>query len=275
MWTEVTLPLRRERSLRVRQSGAGRDVVFLHGALATGHDWSETPLGDLAGNCRLTIVDRPGHGGSRRPRLDGTPRDQARQILAGLEALGIVSPLVVAHSFGGIVALAMAEAAALAGLVLVAPVCFPEPRLVEHGLLAPRAIPIVGPFLSAVAEATRFDRALLDLIQRKMFAPQAVPAHWRATFPWAEVEAAMVAEGEDAAAILPLSPAGTIDMARVGVPVHVLTGTADGIVQNERQGKALARLLPQARLTEIEGAGHMLHHTHPAPLLAAIRDIAR
>ena len=85
----------------------------------------------------------------------------------------------------------------------------------------------------------------------------------------------MVAEGEDAAAILPMSPAGTVDLARIALPVHVLTGTADRIVEDERQGKALARLLPQAELTEIEGAGHMLHHTHPLPLLAAVRDVTR
>jgi pimeloyl-ACP methyl ester carboxylesterase len=31
--------------------------------------------------------------------------------------------------------------------------------------------------------------------------------------------------------------------------------------------------LPQARLVEIEGAGHMLHHTHPQALRDVIRDL--
>lgn len=41
----------------------------------------------------------------------------------------------------------------------------------------------------------------------------------------------------------------------------------------ERQGTALARCLPNARIAEITGAGHMLHHTHPEHALAAVREV--
>ena len=41
----------------------------------------------------------------------------------------------------------------------------------------------------------------------------------------------------------------------------------------ERPGKALARRLPNARIAEITGAGHMLHHTHPEHALAAVREV--
>jgi pimeloyl-ACP methyl ester carboxylesterase len=276
MWKERTIPLGDERSLYVRQSGSGPDLVFIHGALTTGHDWTG-PAEPLTRNHRVTIVDRPGHGLSRRPRLEGTPRDQARDILAGLERLGVTRPLVVAHSYGGVVALAMAEAASdeLAGLILFAPLAFPELRLVEHSILAQRAIPVVGPLLSAIAEASRFDRAMVEMVQKVMFAPATVPAAWKATYPWDQIvdNAAMVAEGEEAATMLPMSPAGTINLLWVRLPVHVVTGTSDRVIEDEGQGKALARLLPQARLTEIEGAGHMLHHTHPAALRDAIRDM--
>lgn len=277
MWNERTIALGAERSLHLRQAGDGPDLVLIHGALATGHDWVHAPAARLAKAHRLTVVDRPGHGASRRPRLAGTPRDQAQQLLQGLGAAGVERPLIVAHSYGALVALAMAEAApdGLAGLVLAAPIAFPEPRLVEHGILAPRSIPVVGPFLSWVAEATRFDSVALELIQKVMFDPAPIPPAWKASFPYDEVLDAerLVFEGEDAASLLPLSPAGTIDLGRVRLPVTVLTGTSDRVVEDERQGKALTRLLPQARLVEIEGAGHMLHHTHPAPLRNAIRDM--
>jgi pimeloyl-ACP methyl ester carboxylesterase len=276
MWTERTIALGDERSLHVRQAGSGPDLVFIHGALATGHDWTG-PAEPLTRNHRVTIVDRPGHGLSRRPRLEGTPRDQARDILTGLERLGVARPLVVAHSYGGVVALAMAEAASdeLAGLILFAPLAFPELRLVEHSILAQRAIPVLGPLLSAIAEASRFDRGMVEMVQKVMFAPAKVPAAWKATYPWDQIvdNAAMVAEGEEAATMLPMSPAGTINLFRVRLPVHIVTGTSDRVIEDEGQGKALARLLPQARLTEIEGAGHMLHHTHPAALRDAIWDM--
>jgi pimeloyl-ACP methyl ester carboxylesterase len=269
MWQRGTLRLGEARTLAWSQGGEGPDLVLLHGALATGHDWLAGPAGALSATRRVTILDRPGHGASRRPRFAGTPRDQARQIADGLGALGIERPVVVGHSFGGLVALALAEQRpdAVAALVLVAPIAFPEPRPMEHLFLAPRSLPLAGPLFSWVAERLPLDRVFLDNVQRIMFSPAPVPGAWKETFPYDEVRGSMVFEGEDAASILPLSPAATIDFSRVTLPVHILTGTMDRVVEAGRQGKALARLLPNARLTEVEGAGHMLHHSH-ADLLA-------
>jgi pimeloyl-ACP methyl ester carboxylesterase len=72
--------------------------------------------------------------------------------------------------------------------------------------------------------------------------------------------------------MLPLSPSGTLPVTAIEAPAHVLTGSADRIVAHAPQGKALARLVLKGRVTEIEGAGHMLHHTHPHAVLAAVRD---
>ena len=278
MWNSLDIDLGESRTLHAVQMGEGRELVLIHGALTTHHDWLCGPAGPLAERGRVTIVDRPGHGASRRPRFFGTPRDQAGQIAAGLAKLAVGPATIVAHSFGALVALALAEAhrERVEALVLAAPLAFPEPRLLEHSFLAPRSMPLVGPLLSRMAGAARLDRAMLDQVQTQMFAPARVPNAWRRTFPFdAVLDAdAMVAEGEDAAAILPMSPAGTIDLTRVRVPVHILAGTADRIVSHARQGAALARLLPNSELVEIEGAGHMLHHTHPAPLVAALGSLA-
>jgi pimeloyl-ACP methyl ester carboxylesterase len=277
MWSEQTLELGSGRSLHLHQAGRGPDVLLIHGALTTSHDWRTSPVAAaLARSCRVTAIDRPGHGRSRRPRFEGTPRDQAAQIAQGIERLGLQRPIVVGHSFGGLVSLALAErhADSVGELILLAPIAFPEPRTLEHSLLAPRAVPFAGPLFSRLAERTALDRTMLPLIHRLMFDPQPVPDHWRETYPFEKIldPAALVFEGEDAAAILPLSAAGTIDLAAVTVPAHVLTGTADRIVEDERQAKRLARLLPEGRLTEIEGAGHMLHHTHSDPVLSAILE---
>jgi pimeloyl-ACP methyl ester carboxylesterase len=279
MWEAQTIDLGSGRSLHAHQAGAGPDVVLLHGALATLHDWLESPVAtELARDHRVTIVDRPGHGLSRRPRFSGAPREQAQQIAEGLEKLGVGAAVFAAHSFGGLVTLACAELfpERVAAMVLVAPIAFPEPRLLEHSLLAPRSMPILGPIFSQVAEQTQFDRAILAFVQKLMFAPQEIPAGWAATFPYDLVldAEALVFEGEDAAAILPLSPSGSFPVAGIETPGHVLAGTADRIVEHQRQGKALARLLPNGRATEIEGAGHMLHHTHSDTVIAAIRDAA-
>jgi pimeloyl-ACP methyl ester carboxylesterase len=271
-----TLELGEGRSLHAVIKGEGPDVLLLHGMLETGHDWLVWQLDWLVqAGCRVTVVDRPGHGLSRRRRFDGTPRAQAKQIREGLDALGIDRLLILSHSYGGLVSLAYAEQfpEAVASLVMVAPVAFPEPRLLEHSLLAPRSVPFFGPIFSTAADAT-IDRLVLKLVQKLMFSPQEVPASWEKSFPYDQLldPGAMVFQGEDAAAILPMSPAGTIDVTKIGTPAHILTGTSDRIIEDERQGKRLARLMPNARLTEVEGVGHMFHHVRPELVLDAVKE---
>lgn len=278
MWTSTTVDLGSGRSLHAVQRGTGTDILLLHGALTTHHDWLAGPAGDLGEEARVTVVDRPGHGLSRRPRFVGTPRDQAGQIAAGLDRLGVGPAVIAGHSFGALVALAFAERfpERVRGLVLVAPLAFPEPRLLEHSLMAPRSVPMVGPLLSRLARRSGFDRAALEWVQAVMFSPDPLPSGWKRSFPYEQVlnPDVLVHEGEDAASMLPLSPAGTIDLGAVRAPAHILIGTADRVVEQQRQGKALARLLPDGRLIEIDGAGHMLHHSHPDRVLEAIREAA-
>ena len=221
-----------------------------------------------------TVIDRPGHGESRRPRFC-TPREQADQIAEGMAKLGINRAVFAAHSYGGLVALALAERhpKLVAELVLLAPLAFPEPRLLEHSMLAPRAAPLFGPLFSRFAEFTQMDRPMVDLLHQVMFGPAKVPDHWKETYPYPLIlnAKAMVAEGEDASSMLPLSPAGTIDMRKIEVRTQVLTGTSDRVVEDERQAKALARQLPHGNLIEVEGAGHMLHHSHADLVIRALR----
>jgi pimeloyl-ACP methyl ester carboxylesterase len=275
MWKATTLDLGSGRSLHAVRQGAGGDVLLLHGALTTHHDWLAGPAAALSEEARVTAIDRPGHGLSRRPRFVGTPRDQATQIAAGLDRLGVGPAVVAGHSFGALVALALAERfpERVTQLVLVAPLVFPEPRLLEHGVIAPRSMPVIGPLLSHLGRRSGMDRAAIEWIQAVMFSPAPVPGDWKRSFPFDQVldPDVLVHEGEDAASTLPLSPAGTIDLRRIEIPVHVLTGTQDKVVEQERQGKALARLLSRGRLSEIEGAGHMLHHSHSDIVLRAVR----
>lgn len=276
MRDDKVIELGEERSLHAVTDGWGPDVVLMHGALTTSHDWLTAAFRALvAEGLRVTAIDRPGQGKSRRPRFEGTPRDQARQIRDGLERIGVGRMVLAAHSFGCAVALAYAELFPedVAELVLVAPLAFPEPRPLEHGLLAPRSVPLLGPIASAIAEAT-FDLPLLKLIQRRMFAPQPVPDDWERSFPYDHIldSRAMVFQGEDAAAMLPLAPAGMIDVTAIRTPGTVLIGTADRIVEHERQGRLLARLMTNARLCEADGVGHMLHHVRPELVVQAVKE---
>lgn len=263
-----TITVDNNRSLHLTVHGKGLDVVLIHGALTTGRDWLGAPLEALEGLGRLIVIDRPGHGLSRRPRFEAGPHAQAAQIRAGMEAIGSERPLLVAHSLGAAVALAFANAFPdrVAGLVLVGPMIFPESRPLERALYGPRSLPGVGPAMSALMNRGP-DKAILEQMHRLMFFPQPRPASWEANYPWdwmLSPEAGVI-NGEEFATTHPW----TLDSPRVsGVdcPVSILIGEEDLIVRPAGQGVALAGMIPQARLRRIEGAGHMIHHTHAAVL---------
>ncbi len=265
------------RSLHVRSAGTGRPIVLLHGALTTHADWLEAPLAEFGRRGRALAVDRPGHGESRRPRFEAAPAAQARQIRDGLAAMEIGEPpLLVGHSFGGLVALAWASLFPdqVAGVLLLAPLTRPELRPLEHLLFAPRATPMAGPLL---AEAARWsiDRPMVRLAQRAMFSPGAPPEDWLARYPLDQVlqPGQMVEEGEDAASVLPGSPAGLFDTGAIRAPVSIVAGDSDVVADPHRHAKRLHAELPGSRLTILEGVGHMPHHVALTAVLETFDEL--
>ncbi|HEX8415541.1 MAG TPA: alpha/beta fold hydrolase, partial [Sphingomicrobium sp.] len=182
-----TVELGPDRSLHAVTAGAGHDIVLVHGAFATHRDWLDGPYAALTALGRVTAIDRPGHGLSRRPRFEGGPRAHAAHMREALRALGVVRPLFVGHSFGALSVLSFAEQfpAEVAGLVLVAPLAFPEYRPLEHSMFAPRALPVAGPLWATMAPA--FDRPMLEAHHRIMFSPDEPPQIWKANYPWGQI----------------------------------------------------------------------------------------
>jgi pimeloyl-ACP methyl ester carboxylesterase len=155
----------------------------------------------------------------------------------------------------------------------VAPLAYPAWGLAHMGR-AVRGAPFVGPALSntnlALADPVGL-RAVLPLI----FAPQKPTAAFRKTIdldvltrPWA-----MVADGAD-------YTKGSMELqgmqhryADFPAELHVVLGTKDRILKPSRQGEKLAAAVPGARLTAVEGKGHMVHHFAPEAVAAAVREV--
>ncbi len=167
------------------EAGAGPPLILVHGALVTLDDMWLGPMAALARHFRVVAIDRPGHGESGHGRpADASLWRQADLVLAVADALSLERPVVAGHSFGGAVALACGLAAPerIRGVVAIAPIAFPEPRL-EQVLFGPRAVPVVGPPLSrALAPA---DAVLLPLLWRALFLPRAMPETFARRFPFA------------------------------------------------------------------------------------------
>jgi pimeloyl-ACP methyl ester carboxylesterase len=272
----VTVPLEDGRTLRVLQAGQGTPVVLIHGVLGAAEDMM-LGLGEaLSRRGRVISVDRPGHGGSRRERFEFGPERQAQLIRQGLQALDVRRPIIVGHSLGGPVSLALALQWPdyVRGLVLLAPLAYPEFRPIEHTYLAPRAAPWVGPLVSRAAQDT-LDPGMLPLIHKAMFAPQEVPEVWERQVPHDQVRRSeqMTVNGEDVADMAGLARLAFTYRA-VSTPTIILSGDKDAVVSPNRHARALVQALPNAELEMLPGLGHMIHQFAADRIASAVERLA-
>ncbi|SFM19650.1 alpha/beta fold hydrolase [Methylobacterium pseudosasicola] len=267
-----------DRTIAYAETGSGPDLVAIHGTLMCLEDQWLGPVPALAEHFRVVAVDRPGHGFSLRPRGRAADIwDQAACIREAIQQLGLERPVILGHSFGGAVALAygMLYPDEIAGIVSLAPVCFPELRL-EHLLFGPRALPLGGDVLTRILHASS-DPALLPLLWNAMFLPQTMPQRFRQNFPFALAgrAAQITAEGEDAGWLWPALTRSAMRYSSLRVPTRILCGGADIVVNSYLHGAAAARMIPTATLEMLPGAGHMFPHLHTDAVVRAALSIGR
>lgn len=258
-------------SLAYAQTGSGPPVVYIHGALTTLEEGLAGLGPTLSPRFQVTAFDRPGHGESGKDATTGSVWRQAELITTAMSRLGISRPVVVGHSFGGAVAMAMAilSPEKIAGVVALAPIAFPEPRL-EVALLGPRAWPMSGAWLAGMS--TVADAVLLPVMWRSMFLPQSMTPDFEEQFPFALAGgySQVRADGHDALMMMSslMSAATAYDGCQT--PVHVLQGDRDLVVNPAMHGRPLAALLPNGRFTWLPGLGHMAHHFAPEAVADAV-----
>jgi pimeloyl-ACP methyl ester carboxylesterase len=261
------------------QGTGGPPIVLLHGNGAMAEDFVASGLfGRLAARHRVIAFDRPGFGHSTRPRGRAwTPAAQAAVLLRGLRALGVERPVLVGHSWGVLAALSMALQAGreeVSGLVLLAGYALPSPRL---DVLPPSllALPGLGDVLNHTLMPP-LNQLLAPALFRRIFAPRPVSPGFRAGFPTALAlrPRSLRATAGDTALMIPGAAALAPHYDRLLMPVTIMAGTGDRMVDTDGQSAALHRRIPHSRFLPLQGAGHMFHHTHMAEVAAAIEDMA-
>jgi pimeloyl-ACP methyl ester carboxylesterase len=259
-------------ALHYLERGEGTPVVLLHGNVVLLQDFIAGGLFDaLAERYRVIAFDRPGFGYSSRPRdRVWTPDAQAELLLQAFMRLGVERPIVVGHSWATLVAIALGMRSAARRLVLVSGYYFPTLR-VDAALVAPVALPVVGDVLRYTVSAVTA-RLLLRRTLATMFAPDPVPADY---VPMLHRElllrpSQIRANAEDATLLVPAAARFRERYAELDVPAAIIAGAADRVVDPQTHSARLQGSLPGSTLRVLPGAGHMVHHTHPADVVAAI-----
>jgi pimeloyl-ACP methyl ester carboxylesterase len=262
--------------LHYSDRGTGRPVVLIHGNAVTGDDYNTSGVANLLmARHRVIIFDRPGFGYSERPRgYLWTANQQAELLHKALRQLGVERPVVVGHSWGALVALALAEAHPddTAALVLLSGYYFwtlrPDVLLVTLG-----ALPIIGDILRYTVSPL-FGWLTMPLFKRMLFSPAAVPAQFQAEYsPAMALRPSQIrATSLDGALMIPgaLSLRGSYK--DLSMPVVIMAGDGDKVVF-KRSAERLQASIKGSVLRIVKGAGHMVHHLAPGAVVEVIESV--
>ncbi|HUF13515.1 MAG TPA: alpha/beta hydrolase [Longimicrobiales bacterium] len=255
--------------------GTGIPVVLFHGAAGTLHDFDYV-IDALAAEFRVCVFDRPGHGYSDAPSPDGHGADaQARLFHDMIVEMGLEKPVFVGYSWGAALALqyAFLYPDETAALVLIGGTTHigTAPRNPLYWILR---TPYASEALISLG-LVPIGRPYMAVPLRKVFAPDSTPGEYlkRARAMWVR-PAPVRAMTDDfhglAAALRELRPR----YGELPVPVIILSGDRDRLVDPRRNSFALASEAPDAEMILVPGAGHGLPQARPDAVVQAIRRAA-
>jgi pimeloyl-ACP methyl ester carboxylesterase len=262
----------------IDSEGPGQAVVMFHGNGAMIADLEISGIIQRSARRYRTIVfDRPGYGHSDRPRgRSFGPVEQAQLFHTALQELGVENPILFGHSWGTLVALALAlEFPGYAGgLVLAAGYYFPQSRSDVAALSVP-ASPVAGDILRHTLAPFLVKRMAPRAISR-MFAPLPVPENFREEFPLplALRPSQIRASSEEVAMMNDAAGELARRYGDIHVPTAIVAGEADEIVETPFHSIRLHEHIKGSTLHLMPEMGHMLHHFETEKLADIIHDVA-
>ncbi|GJD52980.1 Haloalkane dehalogenase 2 [Methylobacterium crusticola] len=264
--------------LHYLERGRGEPLLLIHGNGTMIQDFLVSGIVDeLAERYRVILIDRPGYGYSERPRGVWTPRAHATLFQKALQQLGVTQAVVLGHSWGSLVAVALALQAPglVRSLVLASGYYYPTLRA-DVLLFSPPAIPVLGDVLRYTVSPL-VGRLMLPGLIRTMFAPAPVPERFDRQFPKDLMlrPSQLRASAEDAALMTPVTVELQEHYRDLALPVVIIAGADDQVADVGRQSERLHGELPQSTLVVVPGMGHMIHHLAPAAVVAAVDQAAR
>lgn len=260
--------------------GSGPDLVLLHGASGNLRDFTLGFTDRLEDRYRVISFDRPGLGHTGRipghggpwSNSEESPLEQAALLRAAAAKIGVKNPIVMGHSFGGIVAIAWGLTAPeeTAALVLVSAVAEPWPGELGWTYQVNGSVPggaLFVPLITAFLPESYVTSSI-----ESIFYPQTAPENYAE-----HVGAALTLRRESQRANaqqVNASRPHVVEMQKqygtLTMPVEAVHGDADTIVPLEVHARVLMGDLPDGALTVLEGEGHMPQHTSPEAVVAAI-----
>ena len=227
-----------------RRLGSGPGIVFVHGSVATHTDWMPAAK-LLASRFTCYTMDRRGRRGSGVGNAAYSIERECEDIEALLDVAG-PDAVLAAHSYGAVCALATALRRPLPRLVLY------EPPLPLEG-------PVAGPPLEEYAQAMAAGdpaRAMeIGLSEFIRLSPVMV-ASIRLAPGWQKLIALAPSWARELR-VMDARPKTVDDYRQMATPTLLLMGSESREHPMKNTTRALAAVLPDARVSVLEGQGHL------------------
>ena len=259
-------------TLRYHVGGAGESLLLLHGLGGSTGNWVEL-LPDLVERYRVIAVELPGHAGSGGLARGANTADFAAAAATVLEAEGVQEAIVAGHSFGGLVALRLAQTRPelVRGLLLVSPAGIAtsthSARRVVAAATTIRPGRWVAPLRHRFAEREWYRVALF----RQFFVTDARALSPRAVHGLLEAMPSHTDTKTAGRAMVADDP--RTDLADPGCAVVVLWGARDPQLPVDDAFDYARRL--GARLRVVADCGHLVLVERPQAVLDALDGVAR
>ena len=257
--------------------GSGPSILMVHGLGGQMRNFTYALVERLKPNFRVVVIERPGAGYSKRARgvsaRLGVQADVVAQLIA---ALKLDRPLLVGHSLGGALSLAVAlqHPEAASGLALISPLTQPQdgvpPAFQALAITSPRLRRLVAWTLATPLGMLRGKQVLSSV-----FGPEAPPADFATkgggllglrprTFYSTSTD--LMAVNEDL-------PGFAARYGSLQLPAGILFGSDDLILSAEEHGRRMIDQVPGLVYETIPG-GHMIPLTQPDAVAGFIRRMA-
>ncbi len=258
------------------EHGEGPALVLLHGNGLMSDEFDLRALHDSAARpYRVIAFDRPGFGYSERPdKPIWTPEEQSRLFYKALHQMGVERPIVMGHSGGALVALAMALnfPKYVRAMTLVSGFYYPSP-LPNAALLSASTVPGIG-HLMRYTIAPLLGQLLWPRLVKLLFAPAAVPPSFEQLPKWLALRPSqLAASSAEIAMMVPAAERLSARYRELTMPIAIIAGEGDKIVRADQNAVRFHNEVQHSELIVEEGVGHMAHHADPARLMAAVERL--
>jgi pimeloyl-ACP methyl ester carboxylesterase len=259
------------------EKGEGEPLVLLHGNTTMGMDFTLSGLVNMAAQrYRVIVFDRPGYGYSERPRtrLWGA-EEQARLLHGALQKIGAERAIVLGHSWGVLVAIALALnfPDSVRSLVLSSGYYYPTMRP-ELPFTAQPAIPIIGDVMRYTSTPLML-RMIWPLMLKREFNPAPVAESMKQFPAWMALRPSQI-RASSAEMVLMYRDVAKLRK-RYGdlqLPIVLIAGSGDRLVYRSRHSDRFHAELPHTDYRIIERVGHMVHHIVPEQVMDAINSVS-